>query len=120
MITTSISNILQARTAIETLTKAALPAKKSYEITKLLKALTVEFEAFEAARVEAVKRYGTEAEDGSFTVDPSNQEFVKEINELVTTEITVDREKVDLSQHLDQLEFTVSDLIALEPFFNFE
>lgn len=120
MIITNIGNILQARSAIETLTKAPLSAKKSYEIAKMLKALTVEFESFEAARVDAVKRYGVEQEDGNFSVDPNNQDFIKEINELVGSEISIDRDPIDLSAFVEQINLSVAEILSLEPFFNFE
>lgn len=117
----TIAGIINARSAIEKLTSQNLPARKAFNIAKLLKHLSEEYELFEKTRIELVKKYGTINDEGNWVADTQDPEFMAEIQNLITTEIEIsDALRVDLSSEIDSLEFTVTDLIAIEPFFQFE
>ena len=117
----TIAEIINAKPAIEKLTQQTLPARKSYQISKLLKALNDEYELFESTRVELVKKYGAINDDGTWIADSSNPEFISEVQSILSISCNIQDElKVDLSQELDSIQLTVSDVMALDPFFRFE
>jgi hypothetical protein len=117
----TIADLINAKPAIEKLTQQNLPARKSFQITKLMKVLNDEFTTFETCRVELVKKYGTLNEEGNWVADNNHQEFISEIQSLLLLPCTIsDDLKVDLSNELDSLSMTVADMIALEPLFQFE
>jgi len=91
---------------------------------RLLKAADKEIQEFNDIRVKVVNQYGDKDENGELITDENGNchiapehinEFNKELNDLLNTEIEINANMLSLSD-LEELEFTPSDLALLEPF----
>lgn len=88
-----IKDILECLPALAALAKKEMPAKTSYRIGKLLRALRREHTDFQLARDECVKRYGA-AVAGSpdqWAIAPENfAAYKKELADLAEEEVLLD------------------------------
>lgn len=94
-------DIMLTKDALQNLLNTKLPIKTSYKLNKLAIALNVEYEAYEKQRVELVKEYGEEKEDGSVAIPPDSpkmKEFLEKIAELQNIEVSLDFEKLKVEE----------------------
>lgn len=108
--------------AFATLANSRLPASISYQVAKMLKAVSSELTLLEEQRIASVKKFGVS--------DPTTQEiavsaenasaFSAEMNALISMEIDLPFEKINLVEHLGNIELKPAEIVLLEPFFDFE
>ena len=124
MIKLKLNELLNATDALQTLSKKSLQARPAFQVVRLLKAADKEIQEFNDIRVKVVNQYGDKDENGELITDENGNchiapehinEFNKELNDLLNTEIEINANMLSLSD-LEELEFTPSDLALLEPF----
>lgn len=124
MIKLKLNELLNATDALQTLSKKSLQARPAFQVVRLLKAADKEIQEFNDIRVKVVNQYGDKDENGELITDENGNchiapehinEFNKELNDLLNTEIEINANALSLGD-LEELEFTPSDLALLEPF----
>lgn len=124
MIKLKLNELLNATDALQTLSKKSLQARPAFQVVRLLKAADKEIQEFNEIRVKVVNQYGDKDENGELITDENGNchiapehinEFNKELNDLLNTEIEINANMLSLGD-LEELEFTPSDLALLEPF----
>ena len=77
--------------------------------------------------MELIKKYGEKDENGELVTDDNGNckilnegldEFSKELNELIETEVEINANKISI-ESLDDKEFTPTEMAQLEPFIDF-
>ena len=116
-----LSQIMSSQDAIKTLASQKLPVRTAYKIQKNLRLLEPEVSNFEKIRSQLImEKYGEEEEgsNGSYKVPPENmKDYLKELNQLLDLEVTVDIQKVTLPENFEML---VSDVYALDWMIDFD
>ena len=115
--------IYEGTHAIRTIIGEKLPIKGAYAIGRLAKKLEDEFKLLEDVRISLVKKFGTEQEDGNFTIRGDDQEslnsFLAEFNEILDDDIEFTFTPIDMEQ-LGAVTITPALSIALDPFIKVE
>jgi hypothetical protein len=84
--------------------------------------------SFNETRMELIKKYGEKDENGELKTDENGnvhipdealREFSNELQELLSTEVEINANKVKLDD-LGTVEFTPSEMAQLEDFIEFE
>lgn len=128
MIKIKIVDIVNGTEALQKLAKTELKAKLAWQVSKLLKTVEQEMQIFNDTRMSAVKKYGEKDENGELITDDNGNckildnnlaLFNKEINELLNNEIEINANKLKISD-LEEINFTPSEIAALENFIDFE
>lgn len=75
---------------LEGILKQKMSLKTKVYLQRLNKIVSDEFNIYEKERIELIKKYGQE-KDGFITIEQDNiEEFQKELNELLSTEVIID------------------------------
>lgn len=118
MIKVKLIEIVNAKTAIERLIQEKLPSRISYANSRLLRMIEPELVQLDKHRRELAEKFNI---DENTPVDPAVQsEFLEELLSLLSSEVELGLDKIDMTAVLDTLQISTSDLILLEPLFNFE
>ena len=124
MITVKMADVVNSMEVLQKLAQQNFKAKLALSIARLLKQIEVEIQTFNTTRMDLIKKYGTKDENGELItdeegnckIDPESVEtFNKELSDLLTTEIEINANKIDV-ELLDGCDFTPSEITALEPF----
>lgn len=124
MITVKMADVVNSMEVLQKLAQQNFKAKLALSIARLLKQIEVEIQTFNTTRMDLIKKYGTKDENGELItdeegnckIDPESVEtFNKELSDLLTTEIEINANKIDV-ELLDGCNFTPSEITALEPF----
>ena len=124
MIETTVATLLSIKPIFQELSARPMPAKDSFRVMRSLMALEKEYAVIEETRMSCFKKYGVLDENGQIMVDEKGQvilqsekieEFNKEFNSFLNTEIAVQCEKIKLDW-LNDFTFTPTELMNLESF----
>lgn len=122
--TITLQNILEAQETMQNLSTKMLRGRTAYQVARLLKRLEAELGTYNDTRLKLIERYAKKKEDGTYELNERNeyqftpenmQAYVGEINNLLQEQIEIDANPLKLDDLLD-LEFTPSEMVALEPF----
>jgi hypothetical protein len=107
--------IKNAESTLRKLVNAELPIKLAFQISSMVDEIDTHLQKFEEFRIELVKKYGDETENG-IEVKNNIDEFNKEINDLMNVEITVNITPVDMDvfMNIDNVNLSVADIKALQ------
>ena len=121
--TISIYNIISANPIFTKILQHEFTGKQSFLIGRMLRALSIETEAFNDAREKIVKKYAEI--DSNYKIifkecnikikDGQMESLQKEINELLKTNLELNISPIPLNW-LDELKLTPQEMIILEPF----
>lgn len=116
----TIKDILEATPIFKKVTAFSLPAKVSYNIMRNMKKIEHEIKPFEESRLQLVRKYGKEGEDGKTTVLEENLEaFYKDVASLLDEEIDVDIRSVKIDQ-LEGVKLTPNEIQFIDFMFEKE
>lgn len=121
--TISIYNIISANPIFTKILQHEFTGKQSFLIGRMLRALSIETEAFNDAREKIVKKYAEIDsnnkiifKEGNIKIKDGQMESLqKEINELLKTNLELNISPIPLNW-LDELKLTPQEMIILEPF----
>lgn len=128
MIKVTITDILNGTEILQKLSSTGLKAKLAWQVSRLLKAVDTEVQEFNTTRMELIKKYGEKDGQGELITDEKGNckiitdnidQFTSELNELVASEIEINANKLKMDD-LENIDFTPSEMIALEPFIDME
>lgn len=128
MITITINDLLNSVETLQKIAQKDFKAKLAWSIARILKSAEVEIQSFNDTRMNLIKKYGEKDEKGELITDeknnckimPENTEtFTEELNELINTEVEINANKINFNL-FENIDFTPSDMAALEPFIEFE
>lgn len=128
MINVKISDLLNASEVLQELSKKQLKARLAFEVSRLLKAADTEVTQFNEARMKVINKFGEKDENGELSTDengncrivPANiSDFNNELTELISAEVELNANKIKMNA-LENLDFTPSDMVVLEPFIEVE
>lgn len=129
MISVTMGELLSAEPVLKRLVEVRLPAGHSklvYDVSRMLRLVSVETNHFETQRTTHIKELGKEREptpqetangvQGSVTsVTPEHwPEFVRRVEDMTTISIELDAQPLDLSR-LDVYELSGADMMGLGP-----
>lgn len=112
----SNGDIFNARAPLQKLVSLPMPVRTGFLLTRLVGKLNIELTAIEKVRSTIIQKYGQPNGDGQIAVSPASPQFaqfVADIEELMSQEVSVDFEKPVLP---GSLEIEPSALMALEKF----
>lgn len=113
-----LSDIFQSKDSLVKLANSDLNIKTAYNLSKLVKKLNEEYQSLEDFRVELVRKHGN-LEEGNYRVPQSGEQFenfVKEYNEFMQTEIEVDIAEIEIPMEDIKIKLTPLDIINIEKF----
>ena len=128
MITITINDLLNSVETLQKIAQKDFKAKLAWSIARLLKSAETEIQSFNETRMNLIKKYGEKDENGELVTDEKGNckimtenvdTFTEELNELINTEVEINANKIDFNL-LENIDFTPSDMTALEPFIEFE
>lgn len=128
MINIKMSDLLNSTETLQKLSQKELKARLALTIARLLKEAEREIQNFNEVRMNLINKYGEKDEKGELITDDKGnckilpegiETFSKELNDLVATDVEINANKLNLND-LDSLDFTPSDMAALEPFIDTE
>lgn len=128
MINVKISDLLNATEVLQELSKKQLKARLAFDVSRLLKAADTEVTQFNEARMKVINKFGEKDENGELSTDESGNcrivpanipDFNNELNELINAEVELNAKKIKMDA-LEDLDFTPSDMVVLEPFIEVE
>ena len=124
MIKLKISDLISSVETLQKLSQKDFKAKLAWSIARLLRAAEAEMQSFNETRMNLIKKYGEKDENGELVVDDkgnckiapdSAEQFSKELNELVESEIEINANKINI-ELFDDVNFTPYEMSVLEPF----
>lgn len=108
-----MNQLLNSSEALKTLVSLKVPAKTSYNISRIVSIVEKELEAFNAARTKCLDTLGTKEED-KYTFTPETaKEFDTQMKELLEQEVVIDRHTIKLDD-LNNVEVEASVLLTLD------
>ena len=128
MITITINDLLNSVETLQKIAQKDFKAKLAWSIARLLKSAETEIQSFNETRMNLIKKYGEKDENGELVTDEKGNckimtenvnTFTEELNELINTEVEINANKINFNL-LENIDFTPSDMTALEPFIEFE
>ena len=96
MIKVELQNLLDSMPIFQELISQKLAARTAFKVNKIVKAINKEYELFDETRRTIIEKYGDRDENGEIKSDENGNlqikkdqtdEFVHELQELLTTEI---------------------------------
>lgn len=125
--TVTIYDIISANPVFTKILQYEFTAKQSFIISRLLRALNTETEAFNKVRETVLKKYAETDENGEIVVTEGNVKiregeipsFQEEIIELLYEKIQIDIKPIPI-EWLNEVKLTPQESLILEPFVQFE
>lgn len=121
MIETTLGTLVQAEPALSRLAEARLPARVSYRVARLIRAVGVEVGHFSQEKTKLLKELGQPEgparPDGtqSFTVAPERaEEWVRRVTELAAVDVRIELTPIALTDLGDHA-MSPADLLTLGP-----
>ena len=107
--------IKNAESALRKLVSAELPIKIAFQISSVVDDIDVHLQKFEEFRIDLVQRYGEKTDNG-IEVKNNIEEFNKEINDLLSAEVTVNVQPINMDTFLniDNVSLSVAEIKALQ------
>lgn len=125
MIKVTVSNILNSEQALTNLSMQKLPASMAFQVVRLIKAIREEMDGINKSRMALTEKYGERQADGTLIIDENSHlasidkslvnDFIKESNEFLATEISIGADPIPLST-LDGIDITPQEAEQLFPF----
>lgn len=115
---------MESQEVMRSLSGKPLRGRAAFKVARLLKKLEVELTTFNETRVKLIENYAKKDDNGEFVLNEQNeyqfdagnaQEFVNEINKLLSEEIQIEVNPI-LLEEIEEIDFTPAEMAALEPF----
>jgi len=95
-----------------------IPVKAAWNLKKLVSGFDKELAEIEEFRVSLIKRVGTVDDDGTIKVEDDNMEtFVEEFNELLSQEVEISFDPMDIGVLGEDATISAKDMLALDRLF---
>lgn len=122
----TLAKINQSIDILGKLNTMPLPAKYAFRVTKLIKKIEEELKFYNESRMKVFDRYAKKTPEGGldvsekkevlFETDEDKAKCMAELNDLLSTEIEINFEKIPIDK-IGDATFTPSELVMMEDFF---
>jgi len=113
----TISEVLNGKQVLEKLVDKEISIKTAYRLSRIIKVLNEELQLFEEQRQKLVQQYGEVQEDDSVVVGKEKlQDFQNDLSELLTAEIDLGCEPMNIDEFGDNVEIKTAELMMIEKF----
>jgi hypothetical protein len=122
MVKVTLNQLVATKNLLQDIVKLKLKAKYAFSLAKVLEKIISETTKYEEVRSNLVKEYGETDDDGKIGLTPQSEHYekvVNELNELLSTEIELDFNKLSIDA-LGDNEIEVEKIIALSYLFDGE
>lgn len=127
MITVEMVQIVNSIPVLNKLMNESFKGRKAFAAARLAREVNKECETYEKARIELIRKYGDKDENGELKLqdgqahipDDAIEQCSKELFELQSATVDLNVEKMPI-EWFDDVELTMTDANALEPFVEFE
>jgi hypothetical protein len=110
----TLETLVASLTPLRSLFSKEIPVSVGFHISKTIKGIEDNMKIYDESRSSLIKKYGTENEDGTFTVPPKSvPKFDKEHKELLNTEIDIQADQISISK-LGDITMTASEIYTLD------
>ena len=125
MIQVTLNDIITNNNLFREIHNKPMTARAAFKVARLIRELDKENEMFDKQRIEIIKQYAKRDENGDM-VEENNQviidenklnEFEKEFNSLLETQVEVNAEKLNI-EDLGDIQLTPQQTMSLEKFIN--
>jgi predicted nucleotidyltransferase len=120
----SLGQLKSSEASIMELSKTVLPINIGYRLGKFIKKIASELKEFEESRVKLVTKYGVEDPETKNIQVPKEktEEFMKEFQELLSIEVDLEWDQLDLSgiEIGKEIKLNTQDILNLEWLCKFE
>lgn len=124
MINITLRELVDSSEIMKKLAQKSLKGKTAYYIARLLREIDKELTLFNETRGNLIKKYGEKDENGELKIDENGNckflpeemdKFYSEMNDILNDIIELNVNKIELND-LENLDFTPTEMILLEPF----
>lgn len=125
MIKVDINTLMAVKPVLQELANTKMPAKKSFQVLRTLKAVDAEYASIEEVQRNMIMNYGKKDDQGEFVLNEEGTgyliaeehqaAFMKEMNELLTSEIELDCAKLSMDL-FDTMDLSPNQLMIIESF----
>jgi hypothetical protein len=128
MIETTVRNLISVKSILQQLANVEMPARESFKVLRILKALDKEYESIEATQIKLLESYAKKDEDGQYMTDGKGgfviaeehaNVFADEMNQLLDTQLNLECNKLGMAV-LDSLNLSPAQLLKMEDFLEIE
>ena len=110
----TLNDIFRSQRVIQKLSEHPMPIRTAYRISKILQPISHEYDTIEKLRIQLVSKYGEE-KDGKKEVPPEKvNDFVLELQELLSSETEVEFEPLSLQDLPENLTMTPQELASID------
>lgn len=122
MIQITAGALVSAKDLLSKLANTSMPAKDCLKVLRILKRIDTEYNDIMDTQKKTLEKYAKIDDEGNFITNQQGgvmlkeecqEECVKEMNELYSSKIVIEAEKLPVDL-LESLEFTPSQLLLLE------
>lgn len=110
-----LSEIVNARQALQKMMTKELPIKTAYRLSKLVNAVNDELGNFEDQRKKLVEKYGEKKGEEVVVPKDKAQDFQKDMQELLDVEVKIDFDPISLSD-IGEISLSPVDITLLDSF----
>lgn len=123
MIRLTLTEVMNVGPALQQLAEKSFPGATTFKIARLIREINKEINTFEDGRLQIINKYGIKKENGEIEVQENGNvkiapenigECNKELSELLSTEVDINAEKLDISA-FEKIELTPTMALAIEP-----
>lgn len=116
MIVVTYKDIQNSNSIFREISEQQMSALTAYKIAQLIKELEEKNLKFDILRQQLIKQYGNENNEHSITVPRAKaQEFTKEMEKLLNSEIKIEANKLEL-EDLKEIKLTPKQMFYLSKF----
>ena len=108
-----LETLVSSVTPLRTLFSKEIPVSVGFNISKTVKAIEENIKIYDESREALIKKYGTENEDGTYTVPPKAvKKFEAEHRELLETEVDLQADQISIEK-LGDIKMSASEIYTL-------
>lgn len=128
MIKVELQNLLDSMPIFQELISQKLAARTAFKVNKIVKAINKEYELFDETRRTIIEKYGDRDENGEIKSDENGNlqikkdqtdEFVHELQELLTTEIELNVSPLFIEE-IEDATFTPAQMDIMSVFIDMD
>lgn len=110
-----LAQLLAMQQPLRDLMQQQMPAKAAFRMTRIARQVDQELQTVEEQRVELIKKFGEQSEEGGWQVKPENVTvFQSEYQDMLDEEVDLDVSPIP-AEMLEDAHMTPAALGAIEP-----
>ena len=108
-----LNDVLNSVEVVRNLAQENVPAVVSFRIAKAIRAINEEIDMFEAEKAKLVQKYGEPYEGGIRVAEDKQDDFQKEISQLLNESVTLEVSKLKLKD-IEHVQLKPIDMMTID------